>query len=643
MTTVIPALSGGMGSARSVSPPGEAGKPSAFSELLAQAGSEAEVGNRLPADAAPAADTGKAPVLADETVSAADEAAAETDAAAAEAGANKSSTTDAPGVSAEAEQGANSAKETGEEPPEEAGLPAVPLMAPGGKVLPEAANISTEQADNDMTEPRRNMRSAGEPSGTPPSTEPASTKPSSAAFEGGRAVPVSSANDAEADAGRQPAETKAAASAQNHAAESALGNTVNTPPSSAAEEDTPAEAKPAPLKPESAQAGRSDGIPLSGMQAVQARRTQATPPVQEKAPVIQPGNSPEAMPAGSRPAAGEAIPAHEPPAKEAGVRQPGMGPDAAERQAPRSAPVNFVAAEPPAAESDVTPEQAAQPRQDAAVTRQDGQRQPATPEWLAQIEHGRRWQQQSGTTTATEQPAELTVEAGDTERPVADNAGEAKDQSADSGARGERLAEAMMAGQGTGREVPVQQAGVSDGQQQLAGISAGRDTSATISERAPLPQGERVLNLHQAAPEQNARQLSQQVQVMVNRELQEADIRLNPSELGGMRIQLKFDQGEVSMHIQAQHAQARDMLEQAMPRLRDMLSQQGIQLGQGQVGGFAGQQGSAQNGASGQGATGRENGHNPSPFEQGPGGDEPAYGGQAAGALAGDGRIDFFA
>ncbi|MCT7655258.1 flagellar hook-length control protein FliK [Oceanimonas sp. NS1] len=149
-------------------------------------------------------------------------------------------------------------------------------------------------------------------------------------------------------------------------------------------------------------------------------------------------------------------------------------------------------------------------------------------------------------------------------------------------------------------------AGVSD--PQLVTTTAATRDAAPAPERVPQPLGERMLNLHQASPEQNARQLSQQVQVMVSQDLQQADIRLNPSELGGMRIQLRFEQGELSMHIQAQHPQARELLEQAMPRLRDMLGQQGIQLGQGQVGGFAGQQGGAQNGASGQDATGREGG-----------------------------------
>ncbi|MCC4263177.1 flagellar hook-length control protein FliK [Oceanimonas baumannii] len=290
-------------------------------------------------------------------------------------------------------------------------------------------------------------------------------------------------------------------------------------------------------------------------------------------------------------------------------------------------------------------EPAAPLRQETAAAQKEAQRQTAAPDWLAQIEHGRRWAQQGSAELKTDAPAVTSDEMG---LSAADSsAGEAKDQDGSAGenaGRGERLAEAMAnmasaaGAENTARASSEQQS------QPAAAISATRDVAGAMPERAAQPQADRLLNLHQASPEHNARQLSQQVQVMINQDLQEADIRLNPSELGGMRIQLKFEQGEVSMHIQAQHAQARDMLEQAMPRLRDMLSQQGIQLGQGQVGSFAGQQqGSAQNGGSGQGATGRENGHNSSSFEQGRNDDETAYGGYAPDAQVRDGRIDFFA
>lgn len=290
-------------------------------------------------------------------------------------------------------------------------------------------------------------------------------------------------------------------------------------------------------------------------------------------------------------------------------------------------------------------EPAAPLRQETVAAQKEAQRQTAPPDWLAQIEHGRRWVQQGSAEPKADAPAvtndEITLSAADS------SAGEAKDQDGSAGenaGRGERLAEAMANMASAAGAENTARAGSEQQSQPAAAITATRDVAGAIPERAAQPQADRLLNLHQASPEHNARQLSQQVQVMINQDLQEADIRLNPSELGGMRIQLKFEQGEVSMHIQAQHAQARDMLEQAMPRLRDMLSQQGIQLGQGQVGSFAGQQqGSAQNGGSGQGATGRENGHNSSSFEQGRNDDETAYGSYVPDAQVRDGRIDFFA
>ncbi|OYD25913.1 flagellar hook-length control protein FliK [Oceanimonas baumannii] len=300
----------------------------------------------------------------------------------------------------------------------------------------------------------------------------------------------------------------------------------------------------------------------------------------------------------------------------------------------------------PEVTADNDDEPAAPLRQESvAAAQKESQRQTAPPDWLAQIEHGRRWAQQGSAEPKTDAPAvtndEMSLSAADS------SAGEAKDQdgsASENAGRGERLAEAMANMASAAGAENTAKAGSEQQSQPAAAITATRDVAGTIPERAAQPQADRLLNLHQASPEHNARQLSQQVQVMINQDLQEADIRLNPSELGGMRIQLKFEQGEVSMHIQAQHAQARDMLEQAMPRLRDMLSQQGIQLGQGQVGSFAGQQqGSAQNGGSGQGATGRENGHNSSSFEQGRNDDETAYGGYATDAQIRDGRIDFFA
>ena len=65
---------------------------------------------------------------------------------------------------------------------------------------------------------------------------------------------------------------------------------------------------------------------------------------------------------------------------------------------------------------------------------------------------------------------------------------------------------------------------------------------------------------------------------MLADKLQQAEIQLDPLGLGKMKIQIQMDaSSQASVHFVVQHGQTREMLEQAMPRLRDMLAGQGIQ------------------------------------------------------------------
>ncbi|GAA0353402.1 hypothetical protein GCM10009092_17220 [Bowmanella denitrificans] len=75
-------------------------------------------------------------------------------------------------------------------------------------------------------------------------------------------------------------------------------------------------------------------------------------------------------------------------------------------------------------------------------------------------------------------------------------------------------------------------------------------------------------------------QLAERVRMLVNQSNMSADIRLDPPDLGSMqvRIQMHGDQASVNFVVQSQ--QARDMLDQAVPRLREMLAEKGIELGQ---------------------------------------------------------------
>ncbi|MBW8185166.1 flagellar hook-length control protein FliK [Shewanella nanhaiensis] len=72
--------------------------------------------------------------------------------------------------------------------------------------------------------------------------------------------------------------------------------------------------------------------------------------------------------------------------------------------------------------------------------------------------------------------------------------------------------------------------------------------------------------------------MKQQLVTMVSQGVQHAEIRLDPPELGQLmvRIQVQGDQTQVQFQV-AQH-QTRDLIEQAIPRLKDLLSEQGMQL-----------------------------------------------------------------
>lgn len=78
-------------------------------------------------------------------------------------------------------------------------------------------------------------------------------------------------------------------------------------------------------------------------------------------------------------------------------------------------------------------------------------------------------------------------------------------------------------------------------------------------------------------------QLTEKVRWMVNSRNITAEIRLDPPDLGGMNIKVNLsgDSASVSFVVQSQHA--RDALDQAVPRLREMLEEQGIELGQSSV------------------------------------------------------------
>ncbi|KQY52712.1 hypothetical protein ASD14_09085 [Lysobacter sp. Root494] len=71
---------------------------------------------------------------------------------------------------------------------------------------------------------------------------------------------------------------------------------------------------------------------------------------------------------------------------------------------------------------------------------------------------------------------------------------------------------------------------------------------------------------------------------MAEQRLGHAEIRLNPEHLGPIEVRVQVDGTQVSAEFQSGHAGVRQAIEASLPRLREMLGQQGLQLGQTDVG-----------------------------------------------------------
>ena len=116
--------------------------------------------------------------------------------------------------------------------------------------------------------------------------------------------------------------------------------------------------------------------------------------------------------------------------------------------------------------------------------------------------------------------------------------------------------------------------------QQLA-LSLGHQNSTTAS-RLDTSVTQSPLQLSQNQTEV-AEALTEKVNIMLSKNLKQIDIRLDPPELGRMQIKLSMNQDQASVQFTVANQNVREMVEQSMPRLREMMNQQGLQLSQSSV------------------------------------------------------------
>jgi len=91
---------------------------------------------------------------------------------------------------------------------------------------------------------------------------------------------------------------------------------------------------------------------------------------------------------------------------------------------------------------------------------------------------------------------------------------------------------------------------------------------------------DKAVNIHKPEGQQ---QLNEKIRWMVNARNTMAEIRLDPPELGSMQVRVNVSGDAASVSFIVQSQQAKEALAEAMPKLRDMLSEQGIELGDAQV------------------------------------------------------------
>jgi flagellar hook-length control protein FliK len=71
---------------------------------------------------------------------------------------------------------------------------------------------------------------------------------------------------------------------------------------------------------------------------------------------------------------------------------------------------------------------------------------------------------------------------------------------------------------------------------------------------------------------------------MAEQKIGHAEIRVMPEHLGAIDVRLQIDGSRVSAEFHSAQPDVRHALESSLPRLRDMLGQQGLQLTQADVG-----------------------------------------------------------
>ncbi len=73
-------------------------------------------------------------------------------------------------------------------------------------------------------------------------------------------------------------------------------------------------------------------------------------------------------------------------------------------------------------------------------------------------------------------------------------------------------------------------------------------------------------------------EVGSRVKWMVNNQVQSAELKMNPAHLGPVEVKISVQNDQTTIHFTAQNGAVREALDSAMPRLREMLGDNGVNL-----------------------------------------------------------------
>lgn len=100
-------------------------------------------------------------------------------------------------------------------------------------------------------------------------------------------------------------------------------------------------------------------------------------------------------------------------------------------------------------------------------------------------------------------------------------------------------------------------------------------TTTTMVNLQALPQAEIIESFARPGWTQG---MGKQILMMVQQNISSAEIRLNPANLGPIEVRIEMSDDQVNVALSSRHAVVREAMEQALPKLREMFDDNGLNL-----------------------------------------------------------------